>query len=264
MARNNRIKNFYKSRLPQGSIAQLCQSVYDLCVAADIEALSIVLSILKSKIDYFNALIHPIMGSDVTPEIVNADEQRNQLLVGFTHYIGFAVRHTDPAMVAAANRVKVVLKNASYKEVYNQRYDEKTNTIQNLIEELRTNYVEYIDTLQIGFYLDALEEVNNNFENLKTARAHTARTYDFESTRAARIEMEHAFNLVRSQINGLAEMAAFSGEETTYDSLIGAINVRIDQVVVATSRSGNNADEAEEKNGNEEENSSTETAEATN
>ena len=228
----NKIKNFRKSHLAQGTIAQLCQTVYTLCMAASIDALSVVLNILRDKIDYFNALIHPIMGSSITAEIIRADERRDEMLVGFNYYIEFAARHTESEMVAAAKRIQVVLNNASYKGVYRERYDRETNTIMNLLQELRNRHAEDIETLQIGFYLDALEEANNDFEALKTGRAgEISRPYTSADIRAARTEMEHAFDLLRTQLNGLADMAGMAGDDTDYASLIALINTRIDEAI---------------------------------
>ena len=240
----NQMKTFSKSRLRQGAIANLCQVVYDLCMAAEIDALSVVLNILKDKIDYFNALIHPIMGSGLTPEIVRADENRDQKLVGFNYYIEFCVRHTNPDIVAAAKNIQVVLNNASYSLVYRDDYDTETNTIMNLIEELRNNHAQDIETLQIGFYLDALEADNNDFEALDAARASSiARTYTYRDIQEARAEMEQALDAVRLQLNALAQVATLSGDAENYDMLIATINQRIKQVVLANTSNSNNDDE---------------------
>ena len=252
MVQNNRIKNFPKSHLPQGSIAQLCQTIYTLCMAASIDALSVVLNILKDKIDYFNALIHPIMGSGITPEIVRADERRDEMLVGFNHYIEFAARHTESEMVAAAKRVQVVLSNASYKGVYDEKYDRETNTIMNLLQELRDRHAEDIETLQIGFYLDALEEANNDFEALKAGRAgEISRPYTYADTKAARTEMEHALDLLRTQLNGLADMAGMAGDDTDYASLIAQINTRIDEAVGRANKKDDDEQSGENGNNNQ-------------
>ena len=240
----NQVMSFRKSHLRQGAIANLCQVVYDLCMSANIDGLNVVLNILKDKIDYFNALIHPIMGSRLTPEIVRADERRDQKLIGFNYYIEFCLRHTNPDIVAAAQNIQVVLNNASYSLVYRDDYDTETNTIMNLLEELRNNHAQDIETLQIGFYLDALEADNNDFEALDAARASsTARTYNYIDIQAARAEMEQALDAVRLQLNALAQVATLSGDAENYDMLIATINKRIKQVVLANTSNSNNDDE---------------------
>ena len=228
----NEVRNFPKTRFRQAEISQLCEDIYERCMAAGIDGLNVVLNILKDKTDYFNALIHPIMGSGITPGIVKTDENRDQKLVGFNHYIEFCVRHTNPEMVDAAKRIQVVLSNASYKTVYNDSYNVETNNITNLLEELRNNHAQDIETLQIGFYLDALEEDNNEFKALKAGRVdEVSRTYNYLDIQAARAEMEQALDAVRLQLNALAQIANLSGDAENYNSLISQINTCIAEAV---------------------------------
>lgn len=244
----NLMKSFTKNRLRHGAIANLCQDVYDKCSEADIPALAIVLTYFKDKIDFFNSLIHPIMGSSITADIAQEDDNRDTRFVGLKYYIRFALRHTDPAIVEAAKRINVVLQNESYKAIYNEPYDVETNTIQNLLSELRTNYADDIDTLQIGFYLDSLEQANDNFEALSDSRdATTGRIYTYIHTLEARAEMEDALDSVRLQLNAFVESTMFSGGPENYDSLIVAINNRIDRVVAAARHHYKDDDDEKEK-----------------
>lgn len=229
------IKNFRKSRLPQGSLAEIARIIHDLCSAADIETLAPELEHLQSKTDLFNHLIHPIMGSALTPQIANADQIRDHLLISFNHYIYYALYHYDPELVAAARNIQVVMKSPAYKHMYSDSYDLEHNTVQHFINELRTNRAQDVATLNLGEFLDKLEEADQHCEKLIAQRASkTARTYNYSNTKTARAELEDAIDMLRLQVNALALHDQLEGGNT-YDKLIATINTHIDQAVLGAS-----------------------------
>lgn len=252
-----KVQSFTKKKLTQDEIAKLCIVVSTYCKNVTIAQLANRLNMLDNAIAIFQAMIHPVPGSELTPEILEADDYRDSLVVGFAFYLEFALRHTDPAMVRAAKELKVVLDTPSYKQIYDAAYNRESNLIANLIEELKGNHLNALNQLNILFYIDALETANNNFDALYAGRVkQTARSYDSADILKARTNMEKAFDMLCSQLEILAadaELAAATGmgggapaggtgmggtttlDYAFYENLFNKINEHITGIVSAAS-----------------------------
>ena len=261
-----KINSFKKSALPQNRILGLCKKVYRVTYRANRSELSAILVVLKAKIDKFDGLIHPIMGSELTPELKVCDINRDNYLVGFRHGIEFNARHYDPLKVAAAKEIMVVLSNASYKKVYKEEQMQETDTIENLVDELQQNHAAALTTLGLTEYVQKLAEANTAFDDMLDERTNKrVRDYNYLDIKTARSEMEHAFDVLRDQLNIYAEMeeiaAAGTGTPTggtgtptggvgspiSYKDLVIRIN---DYIAIATKDSPDYDDEEDDDNTN--------------
>ncbi|MBO4741795.1 MAG: hypothetical protein J5605_09195 [Bacteroidales bacterium] len=203
-----------------------------------------VLVLFKAKIDRFDALIHPIMGSELTSDLVLLDGTRDNYLVGFRYGVQFNLHHYDPLKVAAAKEIKMVLNNASYKEVYHEEYIQETDTIENLVDELQQNHAAALTTLGMTEFVQKLAEANTAFDDMLESRTNKrVRDYNYKDIKAARIEMERAFDTFRDQLNVFARMeeeaagtmpggtgtpAGGAGASVSYKDLVIRINDYID------------------------------------
>ncbi|MBO4740694.1 MAG: hypothetical protein J5605_03500 [Bacteroidales bacterium] len=254
-----KIQPFRKKKLTQDEIAKLCIVVSNYCKSVSIPQLAARINSLDNAINIFQALIHPVRGSELTVDVLEADDSRDTILVGFAFYLEFTLRHTDPAMVRAARELKVVMDTPSYKRIYETAYNRESNLIANLIEELRNNHQSALTQLNIGFYIDALEAANNNFDAIYENRVHsTARSYNSEDILEARTKMEKAFDSLCDKLELLAADAeddaamgvggttggmptgggTTGGGMTTldyafYESLFATINEHIGNIVAA-------------------------------
>ena len=273
-----KIKNFKKSALPQNKILGLFTQIYDTTYEANFPELSAVLAKLKSKMDAFDAYLHPIMGSEVTVDVADIDTGRDTYLVGFRYGVEFNARHFDPQRVAAAKEVQVVLSNPSYKQVYKEEHIHETSTIKDFVRELQQNHAAALSTMGLTEYVQKLAEANDAFSEIWRARANKRRrNYTFEDTLQARAEMEHAYDLFVHQLTVSAELSedtpgttpAMGGGGatggmgggttptmgdpiTTYDDLISLINDYITTVTKDYSHDNDEEDETENEGENTE------------
>ena len=218
-----KLQTFTKNQFTQDEIVELFVGIIALCYMYNIQDLDVLKNTLQNKIDAFMAMIHPVLGSKITAKVVQADEERDQLLVGFGYYIEFAKRHTDPEMVEAANEIDVVLNTTSYKHIYADAYIQETTKINNLLQELfEPKHAAAITTLNIGFYLTALQQANANFRALYHERVgDVARTYTKDEIREARNKMENMYDVFRGKLVAIAEEAEITGNNTLMPNTSG-------------------------------------------
>lgn len=217
-----KLKTFRKKYLPQEAIIGLFLVIYEKSSEANIPELNAPLRLLKEKMDKFRAMVHPIKGSELTPAVQAADAERDQYLKGLRSGVDFNARHFDPQRVAAAKAIKVVLRNAVYKQVYRQEFIEQIVTVRQLVRELQTNFAEELTTTGLTEYVQKLAEVNERFNALLQARAEKrVYPYDYKDIQVARTAMEHAYETFRKQLLVLSELAATMG---TPDAPLGSGN----------------------------------------
>lgn len=216
----SKVKTFKKGRLSQDEIQELIAAVVMLAQAANFAELAVALAHLESTLNKFKLMIHPLVGNELTSDILDFDTLRDKYFVGFCHYIEFALRHNEPEKVAAAQNIDFVLNQRAYKGLYDTPYRQETGKIKNLLEELHTKCAADMMTLNISSYVQALEDANNNFfmmyENRNVSQAQKANTAQI---RAARTEMEQAFDMFAAQLN---LMATLNGSTTTTGSGTGS------------------------------------------
>ena len=205
------IRTFPTKKLTQDEIIKLFLAIANYCEEANIAALSVLLNQFRNKVNILQSMIHVVMGSELTPELLVLDNERDEYTIGFRYYNEFALRHYDPQKRKAAVEIAKVLNTTSYKGIYDDAYDRETNKITNLIQELN-NHSEAISILGIGDYVQALDNTNQAFDTLYQKRMKkTARTYTSTEILEARNEMEKAYDLLRLKLLTLAAEAELSG-----------------------------------------------------
>ena len=206
------VKPFRKGALRQDELQELMTDIVLLGQAANFMELNIALVLLQNALSKFQMMIHPVVGSEITPEIADLDDARDKYYSGLYFYTEYAVRHYDPAIAAAGRKIQNILNMASYASLQREAYRSETGKIVNLLEELNHSCADAVATLNLGPFLQVLESANLAFRAKYESRNQTeALYYTTAQIRAARTELEKAFDMFKMQLNMLAQI---HGEET--------------------------------------------------
>ena len=202
-----KIKPFRKGSLRQDELQELFTDIVNTSVAANFADLNIPLNLLQNALNRFQMMIHPVVGSEITPEIAALDEDRDKYYTGLYFYVEYAVRHYDPAIVAAGKKIQNILNMEVYASLQREAYRSETAKIVNLLEELRSSCANAVATLNLSEYLQTLENANLAFRAKYQERNQTeALYYTSAQIREARTEMEQAFDTFKMHVNMLAQI----------------------------------------------------------
>jgi ribosomal protein L30/L7E len=178
-------------------------------------------------------------GSSNTLLIVNADDKRDRTHRGFELQVESYSYHWNTEMVEAARRIGRIV--SQYGNLRMLAYNEESSAIGNLVQELRAEpYSTDLETLALTTWVDQLATDNENFKSVFNDRANEAAARASGNVRAARAEVDPAYNEMVKRVNALVVV---NGEEA-YAEFIDKVNYYIDYYkTTIAARKGRNGKE---------------------
>ena len=160
--------------------------------------------------------------SNYTSEIVELDKMRDKVFLGLKNTIKALQNHFDEDKQKASTRLMLVFK--TYGNVKEKGYAAETATIYNLVKDLNEKYEFEIEILELQGWVDKLDEYNNSFSKLMSARDKEKSEKPQKRVVDIRKEMEICYrNIIR-----FIEVAMFSEPD---DNLISFVNELLSKIV---------------------------------
>jgi hypothetical protein len=207
---------------------------------------------LAELCDREHSALEKIRKSLLTGEIDRLDKQRDSVFHGLTLIAEGFGHSTLAAEVEASHEVLLVTDH--YGNVAIKSYNEETALIRNLISDLRTRYSTALNSLNLTRWVNELETLNTEFDNLMNTRFdESAHTLEMENVRDIRRLVDPAYLNVVAAV----ETGSLLDGASDYRSLIDELNARIDYYrnTLATRRGRKPKDGNEAQNENNEEQS---------
>jgi len=156
--------------------------------------------------------------SSLTVQIQEADKARDEIFLGMAETAKAALRHFNPEVRAAAERLKVVFD--TYGNVAVKPLNEQTSAVYNLLQELQGKYAQDSQTIGITQWAAELQTLNNAFSGLMKERFdETASRCDIV-LREARAELDLSYFAIREKINALVIVEGVAD----YENFIRTLN----------------------------------------
>lgn len=189
------------------------------------------LETLKAEFDKsfsaFEESLKPLRKSEHTEKLIELDNKRDVLLVGYINHCKVFVNFPIKEKAEAAK--KLVLINDKYgKAPQKQSFREETAIIRNLLEDLAPTEIKAMVTL-IGAeqWIEHLAETNEAFATLHTDRTQEQGAVEVGKTKTTRNEMQVTFSKLVTLINGLVVVKGADA----YQNLVNSINEEVKKVV---------------------------------
>jgi len=162
-----------------------------------------------------------IVKSEFTAKIHEADKARDEIYLGIVETNTAALRHFNPAVRQAAERLKILFD--TYGNVANKPLNEETSAIYNILQELKGKYTADVESVGLTQWVAELETRNQTFEGLVKERFDetAARTTDIVM-KQARAQLDEAYKTIVERINALAVVEGVAAYEPFIKTL-GAV-----------------------------------------
>jgi hypothetical protein len=168
---------------------------------------SVLINYLKQlllKSDAYDLAMVNIAKSDETAKIAKADTLRDNVITQMERFISVFELSEIQEELNAYLSLKTLFK--AYKGIQRWNYEEETNGITNLITDLRSpKYKPHVVLLNMGTYVDRLEERNNQFDQLFDGRILEAAGKEVYDVKAMRQEMTILYNDTTQYILSMAK-----------------------------------------------------------
>ena len=156
--------------------------------------------------------------SSITTQLQEADKARDDIFLGMVDMAKAALRHFNPTVREAANRLKVVFD--TYGNVAVKPLNEQTSAVYNLVQELQGKYASDSETIGITQWAVELQARNNVFSGLMKERFdETASKCDIVLSEA-RVELDQSYFAIREKINALVIVEG----EADYGNFVRTLN----------------------------------------
>ena len=164
-----------------------------------------------------------IMKSAITPEIQEADKQRDLIFRGMVDAHKAALKHFDPDKQSAAKRLKVVFD--TYGNVSIKPLNEQTSAIVNMLQELLDTYAADSNKIGIGEWATQLRERNDVVSGLIRNRYDETAARTDIVLKEARAKVDEAYRTITERINALAIVDGAAA----YEEFIRTLNAVVDK-----------------------------------
>ena len=144
------------------------------------------------------------LGSVITKTITESDAFRDQLEHGFALFTESKLYHYDPAVQAAADRVKRILD--QYNDLRRLPYNKESSAITTRNQQLRSNYAADVETIGGTEWLSHDDAANVEFINHFGDRANEIAARISGNVRDARNKVLDAYEAIITRINALSEV----------------------------------------------------------
>jgi hypothetical protein len=179
--------------------------------------------------------IDQIRKSEVTHELTDADNMRDNTCYGMTEVFKAATRHFQPAIRQAASNLAVIFDHFS--DLTKKSYDEETTAIVKFIEELNAKAAD-VATVGLTDWVAELQANNTAFVNLTKTRYTEESGKTQLKMRQVRGEVDSAYRTVVNRINALIIVNG----ESSYSAFVTELNKRIEHFAqIIALRDGRNA-----------------------
>ncbi|MDR3246014.1 MAG: DUF6261 family protein [Prevotellaceae bacterium] len=157
---------------------------------------------------------------ETTDEISELDAKRDNLLKGINNLLKAALKHFDPAVRDAAEKLMIVFN--TYGEIARLSYDDETAAIYNLIQELDLRSSETAAT-GITAWIEELRHTNEEFRALMESRYSEEAKRVQIKLRNVRKEIDDVYNDIVYRLEAGANL---DGTEQ-YTGIFAEINARV-------------------------------------
>ncbi|HBX21988.1 MAG TPA: hypothetical protein DEF88_16265 [Porphyromonadaceae bacterium] len=170
------------------------------------------------------------------------DHDRDELFSGMVRSNWSAVRHFDPEVRAAGERIKVVLDH--YGNLAPLPVKDQTSKTTELIEELRTNRADDLVKTGLTAWVDELEKRNKAVKEVEDRQYDEAAAKTLLKVHEVRHEVDRAY---RAMIKRLDALMLIEGE-TAYAAYARQLNERVTKYRnIIANREGHSDDKSKEK-----------------
>lgn len=158
-------------------------------------------------------LVDAMHSSDYTPELTEADNKVDNLIVGIERLVESYMHHYNPVMVASATRIANRLK--VFGRIEGKFYGLESAAIKILIDDLDANYAADISNLGLPAWLSSLTNAVNEFDHI----------YELRNAELS-ARPEGNLKAIRKQINTIyrSMVAVFDANSTLNNTYAAFIN----------------------------------------
>jgi len=168
-----------------------------------------------------DASIMRIRKYEATDKISSLDSERDNIVHGINNMQRAALRHFDPQVRKAAERLKIVFD--TYGEIANLSYDEETAAIYNLIQELDRLSVESKIT-GIVPWLTELNRINEELRRMMSERYAEEAKHSHVKLRKVRKDIDAVYHNIVFLLEAGASLDGLTDE---YTEIFAEINARV-------------------------------------
>jgi len=165
--------------------------------------------------------IKKVSKSFLTAKIHAADKARDEIWSGMVLINDGSLKHYSEPVREAAGKLKILFD--TYGNISQKPLNEQTSAIYNILQELREEYLAAAQTVGITSWANELEARNNAFEALVMARYNEAGAKTNVAVKAAREEVDAAYDTIVERLNALAVIEG----EGAYAAFIRTLNAII-------------------------------------
>jgi hypothetical protein len=199
-----RIDSFYRKNLRNDEHFQLNTEFRDLIIKEGAENLKEgeQFAAYQSSYNKEDEGIKRVSKSLFTEKIQEADKARDDIYSGMVEINEGSLKHYNPSVREAAKKLKILFD--TYGNLSHKPLNEQTSAVNNILQELKGNYLEATRTVQIDGWANELEARNNAFDVLVKGRADEAAAKTDVVVKQARVELDGAYDAVVERINAYA------------------------------------------------------------
>ena len=169
-----------------------------------------------------NELMDQIHQSNISEELMEADNNRDLTIHGMKDFIKTSTHHFLPEVRLSATHLKSLFD--TYGNMAIKTYDDQTIAINRLVEELTGKHAVDVATVGLTEWVSQLKIKNLVFDSLKRIRFTEDASLAQLSLKQARAQVDLAYYAIINRINALIELEG----ETNYTHFISELNTRIE------------------------------------
>jgi hypothetical protein len=183
----------------------------------------------KLKLDVEDNVFKWVRRSEFTTDKLEADNGRDDVLVGLTGVVRANLRNFDPSLRDNAKHVDNLLR--SYGDLPHTDYDAETAGIDNLIKRLRSQeYAPAATNLGLTSWINELETRNNLFKSYVDDTTQEKINKPSVSSRTARHETDVALRQITDRVTSLINLngpAGFTGFVEEFNTVTNHYNTLV-------------------------------------
>jgi hypothetical protein len=146
--------------------------------------------------------IKRVSKSIFTGRIHEADKARDEIYSGMVEINEASLKHYSQTVREAAKKLKILFD--TYGNLSQRPLNEQTSAVYNVLQELRGDYLEAAQIIQIDGWADELEIRNNTFEALVKERFDEAAAKSDVVVKSARVKLDAAYDAIVERVNAYA------------------------------------------------------------
>ena len=176
----------------------------------------------------------------------DADVERDRFFRGLDDTTKAALNHYDIGMREVAVRIRIPME--AYGNIAQKPLNEETSAIYNLVQELRDNFANDVELLNLHPWLDVLEAANTRYEGLVKSSYEEEVVKTELKVKEVRAEVDAVVRQIFDRIDALMIIES----EADYVDLVKRINLIMDKYnLIIAQRQGVNKAKKKEDEGTE-------------